>query len=191
MSEPHNAVVLPNLAREHLTRVLNGQSGLSADSLTALGGVLAKPGACFVTLTENGRLRGCIGTLAAHRILAEDLLSNAVAAATQDPRFPPLGPGELSGVEIEVSILSAPEPFPHQDGDDLIRRLRPGVHGVILIKNGRRATFLPQVWEQLPRPEDFLGHLCRKAGLDGSCWRHGVEILVYTVEKSLENKGAV
>ncbi|MBF0341402.1 MAG: AmmeMemoRadiSam system protein B [Magnetococcales bacterium] len=179
---------LPELVREHLAATLSGTPGLSPAALTGRREELARPGACFVTLTRQGRLRGCIGSLVAHRPLAEDLLENGLSAATRDPRFPPVQADELAGLEIEVSLLSPPQPFPHQDGDELIRRLIPGVHGVILGKNGRRATFLPQVWEQLPDPVEFLTQLCRKAGLDGDCWRQGAQIQVYTVEKQLERK---
>ncbi len=181
---------LPGLARDHLNRVLSGRPGVSSDQLIARWGGLQPLGACFVTLKSRGNLRGCIGTLSAHRSLAADLLANAVAAATQDPRFPPMTHAELAEVEIEISLLSQPEPFAYQDGDDLLRRLRPGVDGVILSHNGRRSTFLPQVWEQLPNPADFLTHLCQKAGLSGACWRQGAEIMVYTVKKIAESKGA-
>lgn len=177
---------LPSWVREHLSQILRGQSGLSAETMISRWSALAKPGACFVTLKADGDLRGCIGTLSAHRSLGADLLENGVSAAIRDPRFPPLTGDELPDVEIEVSILSAPEPLLYRDGEDLLHRLRPGVHGVILTQNGHRATFLPQVWEQLPNPRDFLDHLCRKAGLTGSCWRQGVEIQVYTVDKIME-----
>ncbi|MBF0629249.1 MAG: AmmeMemoRadiSam system protein B [Magnetococcales bacterium] len=183
---PVPTIGLPELVRAHLTATLSGQPGLSPAALAAQWGALAGPGACFVTLTERGALRGCIGSLVAHRSLAEDLLGNGMAAATQDPRFPPVRAQDLAGIAIEVSLLSAPQPFPHRDGEELIRLLKPGIHGVILTKQGRRATFLPQVWEQLPDPVDFLSHLCRKAGLDGACWRQGAEIQVYTVEKRVE-----
>ncbi|MBF0613863.1 MAG: AmmeMemoRadiSam system protein B [Magnetococcales bacterium] len=183
-------VGLPELVRTHLESVLSGGSGLEAADLRARWAHLAQPGACFVTLTQRGALRGCIGSLVAHRSLAEDLLENGLSAATRDPRFAPVCSSDLAGLEIEVSLLSPPEPFPHQDGADLIRRLQPGVHGVILAKHGRRATFLPQVWEQLPDPVQFLSHLCRKAGLDGECWRQGAQIQVYTVEKRLEQRSS-
>ncbi|MBF0214535.1 MAG: AmmeMemoRadiSam system protein B [Magnetococcales bacterium] len=189
-SEPSPTPVgLPELVREHLASALSGGRGLPASAVIARQEALAKPGACFVTLTAGGALRGCIGSLVAHRALAEDLLENGLSAAIRDPRFPPVGAAELAGLAIEVSLLTAPVPFPYRDEEDLLCRLKRGVHGVILSKQGRRATFLPQVWEQLPDPVDFLGHLCRKAGLDGGCWRHGAEIQVYTVEKQVERRG--
>lgn len=177
---------LPELVRAHLTASLEGRSGLSAERLIEASPELARQGACFVTLTRRGALRGCIGSLVAHRPLAEDLLENGLSAALRDPRFAPLTAAELAGTEIEVSLLTPPEPFPYRDAADLLARLKPGVHGVILSKQGRRATFLPQVWEQLPDPVAFLGQLCRKAGLDGDSWREGARIQVYTVEKRLE-----
>jgi AmmeMemoRadiSam system protein A len=131
-------------------------------------GGLAGPGAAFVTLQRDGHLRGCIGSLEAHRSLAEDVIANARAAALEDPRFPPLTSGELPGLHVEVSVLSAPEPFPFTDEADLLARLQPGVDGLIL-KAGpvNRGTFLPAVWESLPEPRVFLTELRRKAGLPG------------------------
>jgi hypothetical protein len=121
--------------------------------------------ASFVTLTLAERLRGCIGSLEAHRPLGEDVASNARSAALRDPRFPPLTPAEFDRVSVEVSVLSAPVLLPFGDHDELVAQLRPGVDGLILACEGRRGTFLPQVWEQLPEPEAFLAHLKQKAGL--------------------------
>lgn len=126
---------------------------------------LARRGASFVTLKKNGELRGCIGSLRAQRPLAEDVASNAVAAATRDPRFPPLSADELAGVDIEVSLLSEPEFLDFDDERHLLAQLRPGTDGLILFSGCRSATFLPQVWEQLPDPRTFLAALKQKAGL--------------------------
>ncbi|MBF0124897.1 MAG: AmmeMemoRadiSam system protein A [Magnetococcales bacterium] len=177
---------LPRWVRQHLTARLNGQPGLRPEQLIAEDNTLAEKGACFVTLSMDGQLRGCIGSLEPYRPLAADVLENGVAAALHDPRFQPLTAVDLAKTQIEVSLLTPPQPFPYRDGADLIARLQPGHHGVILMQNGRRATFLPQVWHQLPNPVDFLTHLCAKAGLSGDCWQHNPTILVYTVEKLLE-----
>ncbi|MBE0620680.1 MAG: AmmeMemoRadiSam system protein B [Burkholderiales bacterium] len=121
--------------------------------------------ASFVTLTRDGRLRGCIGSLEAQRPLGEDVSHNALAAAVSDPRFAPLTREELVGTRIEVSILSAPKLVAFADHADMIAQLRPGEDGLILECGGARATFLPQVWESLPDPERFVAELKRKAGL--------------------------
>jgi AmmeMemoRadiSam system protein A len=142
---------------------------------------LEADGASFVTLTAGGRLRGCIGSLLAWRALGEDVADNAVSAATRDPRFPPLGPAELADVGIEVSVLSAPAPVPASSRADALAQLRPGIDGVIVSDAGRRATFLPQVWQDLPDPELFMGHLLRKAGLPVDWWGPATRLERYTV----------
>lgn len=139
--------------------------------------------ATFVTLTDRGQLRGCIGSLEPSRPLYDDVIANARAAAFRDPRFPPVRQEELGEMEIEVSVLSPIVPFPVSSKADLIERLRPGRDGVVLQLGERRATFLPSVWEQLPDPRDFLAHLERKAGLPGGFWSDEIEVLTYTVEK--------
>lgn len=142
-----------------------------------------KNGATFVTLTQQGRLRGCIGSLVAHRPLRDDVIANAVAAASRDPRFPPLAADELARTRVEVSLLSAAEPFPVSDEADACARLQPLVDGVILSAGPRRATFLPQVWAQLPDPATFLAHLKQKAGLPAGYWGADVRLERYTVHK--------
>ncbi len=143
---------------------------------------LAAPGAAFVTLHRQGELRGCIGSLEAHRPLVEDVAENAFAAAFRDPRFPPLAPQEFDDLEIEISVLSPPEPMRFSDEADLLRQLRPGVDGLILEDMGRRGTFLPSVWAQLPRREDFLAHLKLKAGLPPAHWSPTLRVWRYTTE---------
>ena len=123
-----------------------------------------------MTLRREGELRGCIGTVDAWRPLGEDVRANAVAAAFHDPRFPPLARDEFDDTSIEVSLLGPHEPVPASDEAQALATLRPGVDGVLLECGRRRATFLPQVWEQLPEPREFLRALKRKAGLAGDFW---------------------
>lgn len=137
--------------------------------------------AVFITLTEAGKLRGCIGSLLPVAPLWESVRDNAVNAAINDHRFAPLTARELERVALEVSVLTLPESLPHGGGRDLVGKLRPGVDGVILRKDGRSATFLPQVWEQLTTPELFLDHLCAKAGLPTKSW-HGEDVLIETYQ---------
>ncbi len=144
---------------------------------------LAQHGACFVTLTQGGELRGCIGTLEAHRPLLADVKSNAVAAALRDPRFLPLEADELGRIRVEVSLLSAPEAMAFSDEADALAQLLPEVDGVIFQYGPYRSTFLPQVWEQLPAPRDFLARLKQKAGLPAHFWAEGIKLSRYTVEK--------
>jgi AmmeMemoRadiSam system protein B/AmmeMemoRadiSam system protein A len=143
----------------------------------------------FVTLTIGGQLRGCIGSLQASESILEGVKRNAVNAAFRDPRFPDLDEKELDKIDIEVSILTDPHPLEYRDSQDLLAKLRPNVDGVILSKGSKSATFLPQVWEQLPRPEKFLSHLCRKAGLSGDAWKTSrLEIMTYQVQYFEEAK---
>jgi hypothetical protein len=144
---------------------------------------LDRPGASFVTLTCNNALRGCIGTLEAHRALRADVQHNAIAAAFRDPRFSPLTLREYADIEIEVSLLSSAEPMQFMDEGDALRQLRPGIDGVILEFGRHRSTFLPQVWEQLTRPADFIGHLKQKAGLARDFWADGIRLSRYSVNK--------
>lgn len=126
---------------------------------------LRHAGATFVTLTLDGKLRGCIGSLAAQRPLGEDVAENARRAAFQDPRFPKLSREEWARCRVEVSLLSPAKPLQYADEAELLAQLRPGADGLILECNGRRGTFLPQVWESFPEPRRFLEELKRKAGL--------------------------
>ncbi len=144
---------------------------------------LADPGACFVTLTQHGELRGCIGTLEAHRPLLQDVKSNAVAAAFRDPRFSPLTHDDLPHIALEVSLLAAPLPMSFRDEKDALEQLRPHEDGVIFQFAHFRSTFLPQVWEQLPSPRQFMAHLKYKAGLPTDFWSPEVRLSRYTVEK--------
>lgn len=136
----------------------------------------------FVTLTLKGRLRGCIGNMSSTVNLRDGVRRNAISAAFHDPRFSPLTDAELDRVHIEISILTAPQPLAHTGGDDLVAKLRPDVDGVIISKGLKQATFLPQVWKQLPRPDAFLDHLCLKAGLPADTWQsEGLAVQTYQV----------
>jgi AmmeMemoRadiSam system protein A len=144
---------------------------------------LHEKGATFVTLTQRGQLRGCIGSLEAWRPLIQDVQQNALAAAFRDPRFDPLGADELPLTRVEVSLLTPPEPMPFASEADALAHLRPNVDGVILTAGHHRATFLPQVWEQLPEPAVFMAHLKHKAGLPATYWGTDVRLACYQVQK--------
>jgi AmmeMemoRadiSam system protein B/AmmeMemoRadiSam system protein A len=144
---------------------------------------LRQSSATFVTLTRGGRLRGCIGSLEAARALGEDVAENALAAAFRDPRFPPLSVAEWSACSVEVSLLSTPKPIRFADEADLLGQIIPGEDGIILQCDGRRATFLPQVWETLPDKRQFLGELARKAGLPADTRLARAKVWRYRAEK--------
>ena len=144
---------------------------------------LQQCGATFVTLTKDGQLRGCIGSLEAARPLATDVAENALGAAFRDPRFPRLGADEWPRCRVEVSLLSAPKRIEFEDEADLLRQLEPGVDGVILECDNRRATFLPQVWESLPDQRAFLAELVKKAGLPADTRLARCRISRYRVAK--------
>jgi len=148
---------------------------------------LQEPGASFVTLTQNGQLRGCIGSLAAHRPLGDDVRANAVAAALRDPRFPALTAAEWERIQVEVSVLSPMQPLAFNSEAEALAQLRPHLDGVVLEYGSHRGTFLPQVWEQLPTPKEFMAHLKSKAGLPASFWADGVRLQRYTVDKWKED----
>ena len=142
----------------------------------------------FVTLKIRNQLRGCMGCLTPSETILEGIQRNAVNAAFKDPRFPPLTGPELEQAEIEVSILTNPQDLEYSDGKDLLKKLRPNIDGAIISKGMARATFLPQVWEQLPRTEEFLSHLCRKAGLSPDEWQKGeLDVSIYQVQHFHEN----
>lgn len=137
----------------------------------------------FVTLNLKERLRGCIGTLHPREPIAHGVRSNALNAAFHDPRFKPLAAHELARVKVEVSVLSMPRPLSYTGPGDLLSKLLPRVHGVIIRSGHAGATFLPQVWDQLPKAADFLDHLCTKAGLPKEEWRRGtLEVSTYQVQ---------
>ena len=136
--------------------------------------VLEENRGIFVSLHKKGSLRGCIGNIEPVKTIFDGVIENAKHAALNDPRFSPLSQEELGDTCIEVSILTRPKSLDYSDAYDLIKKLRPGIDGVIIQKEGRRATFLPQVWDQLKAPESFLAHLCIKAGLSSDEWKSGI-----------------
>ena len=142
---------------------------------------LRKLGTSFVTLNLDEKLRGCIGGLEARMSLAEDVSQHAYAAALHDVRFPAVSPDEVRSIVIEVSVLSQPIPLEYQNVDELLNSLRPGIDGVIISEAEKRATFLPQVWERIPSPVEFLSMLCEKAGLHSEFWKTG-KLLVKTYQ---------
>lgn len=149
---------------------------------------LREPGACFVTLTRQRQLRGCIGTLEVRRSLLEDVKSNALAAALHDRRFSPLTLAELAYTSLEVSVLSPMQTMNFDTEAHALAQLRPGVDGVVFQFGHRRSTFLPQVWEQLPDVYQFMSHLKQKAGLPPDFWHAGVQLQRYSVRKWQEER---
>ncbi len=141
---------------------------------------LGEPGASFVTLLRGKRLRGCIGCLEAHRPLAEDVSENAYASAFHDRRFKPLQAEELANLHIKISVLTLPLPMIFDSEVDLLQQLQPGIDGLILTDGYHRGTFLPSVWESLPKPQDFFNNLKRKAGLSPEYWSSTLQIQRYT-----------
>jgi AmmeMemoRadiSam system protein A len=173
------------LARASIEHGLEHDSALAVNLDTQPERLCAQ-GAVFVTLHREGRLRGCIGHLQAESPLAQDVAENAYAAAFRDPRFPPLTDAELNDLDIQISVLTAPEAIAFASEAELLAQLRPGIDGVILAENdspgARRGTFLPSVWEQLPRRQDFLRHLKLKAGLSPDHWSKDIRAWRYRTE---------
>jgi AmmeMemoRadiSam system protein A len=168
---------LLKIARQALEAAVNGQPFQMPSSFL-------EQGAVFVTLTRHGELRGCIGALEAYQPLVDDVREHAAAAALQDYRFPPVTTDEVSEIKIEISRLTRPTPLSYRDTADLLNKLRPNVDGVILRDGWRRATFLPQVWEKIESPEEFLAHLCYKMGAAPNLWQHKkLDVFIYQVEE--------
>jgi AmmeMemoRadiSam system protein A len=180
--------VLLRLARASITNALGAPgAGWLSDSVSGAGVPggkwLSHPGATFVTLFTDGELRGCIGSIEAHRAVGVDVVSNAAAAALRDPRFPSLTPADLPRLRIEVSLLSPLEAFPVKDEDDALARVRPFEDGVTLSLGKRRSVLLPQVWERRPTPRAFFEALKMKAGLEADAWDDAIELSRFTLEK--------
>jgi AmmeMemoRadiSam system protein A len=189
MSEPLTAEekqTLLHLARQALEAGVRGQKPPALDK-KSLSPTLLADGASFVTLTQHGQLRGCIGALEPYQPLFEDVREHAAAAALNDYRFPPVQPAELGEIEIEVSRLTVPVPLEYATPEDLLAKLHPHVDGIVLRDGSRRATFLPQVWEKIPDAPDFLDNLCYKMGASPDTWRRKhLTVLVYHVDEFRE-----
>jgi AmmeMemoRadiSam system protein A len=179
---------LLTLARASIAEAVGLPYTLDLEAVLEENPWLKEQGASFVTLTTSGeRLRGCIGSIIAHQKLYEDIIHNARSAAMDDPRFPSLTEEEFDAITVEVSILSEPEPLMYDSIEDLKSKIRVGIDGVVLKHGIHQATFLPQVWEQLPDFELFFSHLCQKAGMEANCLSRIPEILTYQVEEYKEN----
>ncbi len=177
---------LLKIARQAIAAKLGLAPQVDREKLAKEHPELLQKQATFVTLTIGGQLRGCIGSIIPHRSLIDDLVANAEAAAFEDPRFMPLSAEELEKVDIEVSLLTVPKQLEYSDVEDLRSKIRPGEDGVILQLDGRQATFLPQVWEELSDFDLFFAHLCAKAGLPQNCLSYHPTIYTYRVEKFKE-----
>ena len=178
---------LLTLARASIAEAVGLPYTLNLEALLEENPGLEEQGASFVTLTtSDGRLRGCIGSIIAHQKLYEDIIHNAKSAAMDDPRFPSLTQKEFDDITVEVSILSQPESLEYDSIEELKSKIRVGIDGVILKHGVYQATFLPQVWDQLPTFELFFSHLCQKAGMEADCLSRMPEILIYQVEKYKE-----
>ena len=143
-------------------------------------------GAVFVTIKNraNNSLRGCIGSLIAYRPLYDDIMTNAISSAFSDPRFEPLKLEELHLVKLELSILSEPKRINYSSFDDLLSKITPNVDGLIVKYEDKQATFLPSVWSEIPETEQFLMHLCEKAGLESQFYKTGkLDVYIYKAEK--------
>lgn len=175
--------ILLAIARESLAAALGLGDEAARDELW-----LSEPGATFVTLRARGDLRGCVGSIRPYRPLLDDVRSNARAAAFSDTRFAPVRAWEYREISMEVSLLSPCEPLEPGCEEEALAQLRPGIDGIVFEYRERRSTFLPQVWEQLPQPWDFLANLKRKAGLPPAFWDPGVRLWRYTVTKWCEEE---
>jgi len=174
--------ILKSVAMDSVQRGLTEHTPLIVD-LAAAPPELTASKASFVTLKINNNLRGCIGTLEAHRPLIEDVAYNAYAAAFKDPRFPALSANEFSQLQYHISVLSVPEAMHIEDEEDLYHQLRPGQDGIVLMDGQHRSTFLPSVWESLTSPKSFIQQLKLKAGLDTNYWSENIHFERYEVEE--------
>jgi AmmeMemoRadiSam system protein A/AmmeMemoRadiSam system protein B len=171
LGKDEQAALLALARRSAEAKVRDGKTISVPPELTYRFPRLLTERGAFVTLRENGKLRGCIGTLVAHRPLAEDVVENAVNAAVRDSRFEPVTAEELPRLHIDISVLDAPRPLEGVTGDALLQYLGQRKPGLIIAYKGRRSTFLPSVWEEIATPTEFVEHLCRKQGSPSNCWK--------------------
>ena len=197
MKEPvveKEGLALLRLARESIAKKFKGRDMDDPEIFNGISkGFLGKKRGVFVTLHKKGRLRGCIGNIEPVKTLEQGVRENAVFAAFKDSRFAPLTLDELNLIDIEISILTHPERLVYENPQALVSSLAPGIDGVIVEKDHHRATFLPQVWDQLPEPEVFLAQLCTKAGLSAAEWeKSGLRVYTYQVQSfgELDGKGS-
>jgi AmmeMemoRadiSam system protein A len=183
MINEKNQKVLLAIARNSLEMVVRERKVYQIDEKT-LDAELKQDGASFVTLHQGGQLRGCIGTLVAIQPLFRDVADHAIAAGTQDYRFPPVSAADLPALGYEISVLSPAVPLVYNNPADLLQQIIPGVHGVVLVSGQSRATFLPQVWNSIPQKEEFLNQLCLKMGVPAKAWiKEKFDVLVYEVQE--------
>ncbi len=179
---------LLELARTTIKKAVQGDE-VPEPKASAIPAPLAEQRACFVTLTKDGQLRGCIGNIFPKEALYAGVMHMARSAALNDFRFTPVRSSEVDQLEIEISVLTIPQPLPYGSPRELLDKLRPGVDGVVLQFGPKEATFLPQVWAQLPDKEQFLSHLAQKADLSPSAWKSTeAKVLVYQVEAFREKE---
>ena len=179
--------ILLRIAKSSILSKFDDEIMIEKNKLLSEYKFLNNYGAAFVTLHYDNQLRGCIGSIVAHTSLLEDIIRNASSAAFHDPRFNSLTKDEFSHLNLEVSVLSQPKLLEYNDFNDLSEKIRPNIDGLILKHGANQGTFLPQVWEQLPNPKNFLEHLSMKAGSNPSIYDNHPQIYTYQVE-AMEKK---
>ncbi len=191
---PFPCIDLSQAQRQQLLRSARRSIELGIDTaaplqldIDELEPVLREPAAVFVTLTQAGNLRGCIGSLQAHDALVQAVANAAFNAALRDPRFARVGAAELDKIKIEISVLSKLQSWQPDSRESLLQGLRPGIDGLLIEDRGQRATFLPQVWEKIPSAEEFVRQLMLKAGLPARHWSSSIQLHRYQTLSFVEN----
>jgi AmmeMemoRadiSam system protein A len=176
-------VFLLNLAKKSIQHYLAKKKFLKIKPNELPSEKLKEKFGTFVSLSKNGKLRGCIGHIYPVNPVFLDVIQNAVAAAFCDNRFSPLEEGELSETKVEISVLTKPRKLIFSSPQELLKKIKPNIDGVIINIENQQATFLPQVWGQIPDKRNFLSHLCMKVGFPPNTWeRSFVEVYVYQVQ---------